>query len=538
MGFSYSLSLFLGATIAQAQFNCAKFWPSIQPGHQGTVNKQCTLFPDYPKVIGNVNLTVAYTDEWFHTAFGVIDIIAPTLSSALSDSVTFYSDVLGATLPSDIVIILQYDHRGGDVYSAATILPVPLTAPCQIKTFNRWTDNAVSNIPRAKFTFAHEIYHCIEDLRYRRGGGWQIEGGAQYFANAVYPEANIEWPGDEYDYTPSAPLYRQFGLHGYRDIYSTELFFQSMELFKGIYYIHNWIMDNSIDSGQYNFAEEVTKLSDTPDIADDFFEFAKQFSSQQILDTSQVYIPNLQKVTPISTPLVLNADGSLAIATLEARPFTIQTFQLALDPGQAVLLSAITDRATQRIAYRLAGIQASWLDMPLTPTEAGVLSLPCNDGNKISIEVLFSSTADFFHDDKVQVNMQQLSRDPTCKCAQYPSLRRRGLQDCVSPSLSPTPPPTGTIGSCLGSEATPCFSGPAAAGGGNCFFGVSCWDTSLTEIFGVVTPAPCTAICGTLTQCSTSTESNPGQHGYDAMYEVHCSAGPAPATASPTAALK
>jgi hypothetical protein len=99
------------------------------------------------------------------------------------------------------------------------------------------------------------------------------------FANTVYPKVNTEWPGEEYDYTPSITLHRQGGPHGYRDIYSTELFSQSMEQFKGIYYIHNWIMDNSLESGPYFFADEVRKLSETLDIADDFFEFAKQFSS-------------------------------------------------------------------------------------------------------------------------------------------------------------------------------------------------------------------------------------------------------------------
>jgi hypothetical protein len=59
-------------------------------------------------LIGSVNFTVAYTDGWFHAVFGVIGIIAPTLVSASSDSVTFYSEVPGGTLTSHIIIILQH----------------------------------------------------------------------------------------------------------------------------------------------------------------------------------------------------------------------------------------------------------------------------------------------------------------------------------------------------------------------------------------------------------------------------------------------
>ena len=322
----YFLFAFISMTFAQTQFNCAKeFWPSVTPGDSGTIDDQCTLYPSYPIIINNINVTVVYTQEWAAAWESDINVIAPTLFESLRDSIDFYDTF--AVLPSKVVVILTAEDNYP--YTAGTAFPIDKTPPCQIETWKRWTDNSATDVPRALQVLAHELYHCVQQLSIGRaadgytGPVWIMEGSAAYFSNLVFPTSNVEWPGPEYTYNPALPIYGQVG----RDVYETELFFQALEQSKGYVNIHNWVMANGLTT-RLTDDEERTRLSQLPGFTDNFFEFAKQFSLKLILDTSGVYIPGLPDIPPVPTPLSLNADGSIGTATLKGNPFTIMVYEI------------------------------------------------------------------------------------------------------------------------------------------------------------------------------------------------------------------
>jgi hypothetical protein len=97
----------------------------------------------------------------------------------------------------------------------------------------------------------------------------------------------------------------------------------------------------------------------------DFWTFAQQFSLKSIVDTSGVKIPGVATVT------VQNVVVSAGAALLKTTPFTINTFQLSLSPGQTVKLSASAND-DQRVAFRLSS-ENDWTDLP------GTLDIDCDD---------------------------------------------------------------------------------------------------------------------------------------------------------------
>jgi hypothetical protein len=448
---------FFGVTFAQTWYNCASFW-KVKPGDAYTINDQCATLPGYPMMVGGTNITVAYTQEWIKSSTSDINAAGPILSYSLSESIDIYGTF--AKLPSDLVVILTTDNNWP--YSAATWYPIDKTPPCQIETWARWTDNTNNDKPRALQVLAHEFYHCIQQLTIGRSGGWIIEGSASYFSNLVFPYVNAEWPGPEYNYNPSLPIYGQVK----RDAYTTELFFQSLESSRGFLYIHQWVMDNAPRIVE-TAAQQITRLSQITGFTDDFYTFAKQFSLKQILDTSGTYIPGLVDIPPVPATLSITAGGLTGTTTLKTTPFTISVFSIDLAAGQtAALYSNGNDH--QRVAYRQS-TDTYWSEMPSGPGvgDEGYTVLTCNGGSDpITILILFVSTADVASD-TVQITVNQVNTDPSCGCPLPPSgvqkrgLEKRGLTGCASSSSSPPPPSQGGNGTCSSSSIVtdPCMNG-------------------------------------------------------------------------------
>lgn len=452
MFFAFVLASFVGACVAQT-FSCA--WPSLQTGDN--TEDQCSLFPGYPQQFGDVQVTVAYTQEWGAASLPNVNVVAPTIWESLRDSLDYYGTF--ASLPDEILVILTTE----DDYpiSAATYFPVIKTPPCQITTYQRYTDDLANNESRALQVLAHELYHCVVQYAMGPSGGWIIEGSANFFSNLVYPDSNVEWPGTEYKYNPSLPIYAQDG----RDAYTTSLFFQAQEQSQGIVNINNWVIQNAPRTPPASPDAERTRESAIPGFIDLFYLFTEQFSLKQIQDSSGAYIPNLPDITPTPAPISVNGDGTVGTATLQTVPFTITTFELDLDPGQTAVLYSNAN-GNQRVAYQQAGA-TYWSDMPSGPASgsAGYTVIPCNDnGTPTSIIVLFVSTADA-DTDAVQVTIEQQATDPSCTCQQSGGnkrrrrgLQRRGLTDCTNPGQ--TGPSQNGNGTC---QATSIATDPCLA---------------------------------------------------------------------------
>jgi hypothetical protein len=420
----------VGLALAQTQFNCAtKFFPTLDPGEQFTVDDLCQFFPGYPRVIDNIKVSVAYTQEWgsFAGSTDLIEQVTPVLDDSLTKSITYYNTF--ASLPAAIVVILTTESLAA--FSAETIFPIDMKPPCQIQTFQRWTENAATNVPWALQQLAHELYHCVQINTLGNSPStsepsslWVIEGSANYFSNLVYPRSNIEWPQPNRNYDPVLPIYAQVG----GNVYGAGMYFQALEQPRGPLYIHDWVMStDQTDNG----ADERERLSTLPKFTDDFYIFAKQFSLKSIQDTSGVLIPGLADVTPKAVSLTLDSSGSSATASLQVLPFTISTFEFEVDSGQTLQIYS-SAKANQRVAYRQPS-ESAWTEMPNVPqtgSQGGFIELPCdNQGSTVTVLVLFVSTADA-DSDTVQISLQQESADSSCLCKQSTSIQRRGLQDC------------------------------------------------------------------------------------------------------------
>lgn len=537
-------ALFLAFVQAQTNgpyFGCSSFWPDVTAGQANTIADQCELYPGFPEIIGTVNVTVVYTTDW-ETRFQSVDklsTLAGAIHRAAERSLAIYEDL--ATSPN-IVIILTTLY--GSTEDAFEYMPTRPQGPCQVLLYGDWATGVLNGDEQeAEQTIAHEMYHCVQAERLGNGPNpnacvWLEEGSAEYFSNVVYPTVNSEW-SDFKDYHPEWPIYDHTG----DNAYATDLFFQSLEQSRGIVYINSWVLSTTEDQFE---DQERTRLSNLANFADDFHLFAQQYSLESIVDTGgqTIPIPNPAIPSPVAISLISDTSG---IASLSTIPFTITVYTVSMDGGQTVTISS-SAQGNQRVDYRQSS-EVVWTTMPSGSVSSaeGTLVVPCNGGNPTTILILFTSAEDV-DSDTVVLTITQQDQDDTCTCNQNNN-RRRSLQRCKPSPISSAPSSSASTSSapssitpsptqgCLGSDATPCFSGPAAAFGNNCFYGVSCIATTETSLYSAIVAEPCLAICpSSLTSCSTSSVSNAEALGWDGLYEVHCS-GSGVAARAPVSAI-
>ncbi|KAH7123480.1 hypothetical protein B0J13DRAFT_154773 [Dactylonectria estremocensis] len=398
MRFSF-ISLLPLVTLAEAQWkSCARFWDKIPPSKTDyTIHSQCHIFPGYPKTIAHTKVYVEYTKKW-DAAHHNKDVFAPVLDQAIEKSIVRYSKF--APLPDAMIIFLTTAAEPGEV--AETVYPVVGVSKCQTKLYNTWTKNAAGfDKPAALQGIAHELYHCVQELEFENvvNPRWVIDGSANYMSNVVFPTLNAEWPSEGYSYNPSVPIYAQAGVN----VYGTSIFFQAMEDTWGVEGIHKWVMDT--DLGQ----PERSRLSKLAGFPDDFFLFAKQYSTGRIEDTMHIYIPGLPKPETTTVKVTFNKAGTVGTATLKTMPFTIRVFKMSLQSGQTAEIFSDAD-SSQRLAYRRA-TDKNWQTMPKgsASDSEGTFSIPCNTkGTAESFFVLFISTADAKSDSaKITIKRQK-----------------------------------------------------------------------------------------------------------------------------------
>ena len=139
--------------------SCARFWPGVTPGQEGTIKDTCTTWPGFPKTFGTNTVYAAFTEYW-RPSLSVLD---PILNDALDRSFATYVSLVatnGNYMP-DIAIIFTF----GDIDSedfAATDLPT-LPGPCQIQVYDLIAQYMNTSPKKASQVIAHEIYHCIQD---------------------------------------------------------------------------------------------------------------------------------------------------------------------------------------------------------------------------------------------------------------------------------------------------------------------------------------------------------------------------------------
>ncbi|KAF7560553.1 hypothetical protein G7046_g3597 [Stylonectria norvegica] len=447
--FLLGLSL-AGLALAQRTvFNCAIFWPSLVPGDAYTIDANCRMYPGYPITVGQTRVTVVYTEGWV----GNLGIIDALLHEAIVQSVALYGTLVP---PPDFVIILGETSNEDAALDA--LMPTFPEGPCQIRSFEGWAmDEALVMTPGVMQAVAHEIYHCVQHKMLgnpptNTASLWVIESSAHYFSNLVFSKANREWDA-AIEYNPAAPIWEQ--------TFEASLFFQSLELSRGMVYLHQFVMSTIFTSSP---GEERARLASIPGFADDFFFFARDFSFNRIMDTGGGKIPVQNLPERQNVIWSVNADETEGTAVLETVPFTISQFTMDFDPGQNVKIYS-NARGSQRIGWRLRS-DTYWHEVPNTASSGGsegVIIIPCASG-PTTIRVLLISTEDK-DTDKVELSYVQQYKDENC-CKKGSRRRAAGLSACstassaVSTTSEPEPTNSGS-GSCAGSRIAldPCLSG-------------------------------------------------------------------------------
>lgn len=412
---------------AQSSVNCASFWPGVTPGTQNTIDAPCFIYPWSPELIGTVNVTLAYDEIWRNDATSLknLDHLEGVIQEALIASINTYEGLMDNI--ADVVVILG--KESDPTAAADTSRPLLTTGACQIRLFYSWFGPDSNDDERLQM-FAHEMYHCVQESMFGSlpdPSPWWVEGSANYFSNVVYPSVNGEWRYER-TYHPDIVLYA----NDLYSTYSTSIFFQSMEPSKRPVGVNNWIRNQGALSADP--LAERTRLSGLPDFVDDFHLFAKQFSLGKVMDSDGInYVPIDNPVQPHAVTLTSGVpltDSIVGVTTLSAPPFTVQVFAFSVGGGQTVTISYSSNTLSNvLISYKLDG-DTAWTTLPnaaVTSTE-GTIVLPCNDGNPVTITILFTSTDDVDVAD-ADITITQVSEDDTCECQQS-GPNKRGLDRC------------------------------------------------------------------------------------------------------------
>lgn len=377
-------------SLVKAQWSrCDKYW-KLKPGDIGrkwTVKTDCHALAGYPKRFGDTEVIVVYTKKWSQLSSKTKNAVKPVLEKSLTETFETYNKF--AKLPAVIVMILTTDVDRGT--TAATSNPYEKKSPFQIQMYQRWTNDATTNVPRALFAVAHELYHCVQGLKMgnSRDPEYIRDGTANYFANVVFPKSNTEWPGKKFsgaEYNPAVPLYAHDG----QAAYATSVFFQSMGNHWNLNSMNEWVM--ATPAG-FSGAAERGRLSGLANFVEVFYTFAQEFALKSVKDSSGVMILTLPEMPPKSVSIKMGsgAASNTGTATLTTVPFTISVFKITVRNGQTVRIYSSADHY-QRIAYRKPG-DKHWVDMPTDATSGKPQDLPCKKGSTpTTLIVLFISS--------------------------------------------------------------------------------------------------------------------------------------------------
>ena len=144
--------------------------------------------------VGSATLRVYYPD-WYE-ADPVLSQSPLIAREALATSIEVYS---GFAPVGDVNVIFSLVDtiESANVYAVATVDAqwgtASIAGPCPVTVFPLSADRGA----RFQQTMAHELWHCVQrESGYSAGvpasEKWFLEGGATYFSNVVYPQADSE----------------------------------------------------------------------------------------------------------------------------------------------------------------------------------------------------------------------------------------------------------------------------------------------------------------------------------------------------------
>lgn len=172
-----------------------------------------------------------------------------------------------------------------------------------------------------EFVVAHEIAHCLQFEAYNaqawvatRYAGWWSEGMAEYMANAVYPNFDMEheWLESFDQYSPTRPLLEMK--------YEANIFFQYLE---NVGYDLDRIFGLAAHMATTDGREaQRAGAASIPGISDLFQNFAQAYLSGQIRDSSGAPLP----VTPQPGEVHVFEDNQTR--RMAAQPFVLERMEV------------------------------------------------------------------------------------------------------------------------------------------------------------------------------------------------------------------
>ncbi|KAF3933365.1 hypothetical protein ABW19_dt0204796 [Dactylella cylindrospora] len=241
-----------------------------------------------------------------------------------------------------------------------------------------------------KHFLAHELYHCIQQYHknYQVPGSvgetsqWWIDGGAEFFANVVFPRGYAP-PLNPYgligEYKPGIEFWKQgyacavFYLYLYNSGWSEQK-------------IDQWLAQVPYTDGVVGPVVEF--LSGNKEFTDAFPEFAKALFDSKIKHSNGAAVRPDYKAKFTVKEWSLPAEGSKKFP-VESKPYAIEASTVSLPKGRNVRVKYIPDEGCKGLCvvnYRQVGTQ-SW--SKLTET---TIDVSCDDG-KNKYEFLHSTTA-------------------------------------------------------------------------------------------------------------------------------------------------
>ena len=264
------------------------------------------------------------------TAFDATQYRANT-STALVASAAKYA-TLGHVGNIDVV----FDARGfANMDAAATAEP---GGGCVIAMYPIGLGSSPEYI---QFVMAHEAFHCFEQYNITAYNGdydsqrWWIEGGAEYFANAVYPTYDFEYQqlGDLLEDEPG---------HAVVDLsYSAFLFWQEFANERSDAAIVAFFRSLPVSGGR---ASDIAALAGLGGVSDLFDTYARNYIAGEITDTSG-------EVHSFAAPVDrTDVDGPSAFMDVQAEPFVINRVRARFIQDHVFETKTVGSEATRSAA--------------------------------------------------------------------------------------------------------------------------------------------------------------------------------------------
>lgn len=243
---------------------------------------------------------------------------------ALSDAITRYAQFGPQNGVNIVFAIKDAPQESGNPNLGSIGADADAGDPCPVVIY---PFGASYDLNELKFLVAHEVFHCFQWRHYEAlmgidGRDWWVEGGAEYFANLVYPAADYEhadWLSLFVSGSRFTPVVAMS--------YESYLFFMYLGMrddFGPIGVLS--LMGVMPPSG--GVKEQAAALAGYPGMQQIWRDFGHAFVDNKILDTSGKFVQT--DFLPNQALAVLDDE----IFSLESDDFTLARYRVSLGPGQ------------------------------------------------------------------------------------------------------------------------------------------------------------------------------------------------------------